>query len=473
MGIYEELRGLREGMEVTGERERLREYILDFAKVKVFPHCAVFPENADDVIKIVKWANEKGVPLIPVSSGPPRIRGDSTPEIGGVIVDLRKMRKILRIDRRNRVCVVEAGVTFEELLPSLKKEGLRLNMPVSPRKNKSVLACFLEREPVMMPRYHWDASDPLLCLEVIFGTGDLFRTGEASGPFGLEEQWKIGGAQKFPLGPHQVDYFRIVQGAQGTMGIVTWASIKCEILPEIREFFFVSSDELKEKVLNFIYRLLRLDLVDELFILNDKNAETLYSDGISKGMRIPRWLVCLGIGSAGRFKEERMDYKISDLMDLAQSFGVKLSRSAGDIKGMEFCEKIYSPSEPYWKFRKGSFRDIFFITTLNRTPFFIKEFLNFLSECGYKGELGVYIQPLVQGTSCHLEFTLYSQRDDLDDIFERGSRFLFEKGAFFSRPYGIWSKLVYSRDSIFTESLKKVKRIFDPRGIMNPGKLCF
>jgi len=473
MKIIEELRGLREGMEVTGERERLKEYIYDFAAIKVFPHCAVFPENAEDIIKIVKWANERGIPLIPVSSGPPRIKGASTPEIGGIIVDMRKMKKIMRIDRRNRVCIVEAGVTFEELLPALKNEGLRLNMPVSPRKNKSVLACFLEREPVMMPRYHWDASDPLLCLEVVFGTGDLFRTGEASGPFGLEEQWKIGGAQKFPLGPHQVDYFRIVQGAQGTMGIVTWASIKCEILPEIREFFFVPSDELKENILNFVCRLLRYDLVDELFILNDKNAEALYSDGVSKELKIPRWLFCMGIGSAGRFKEERMDYKISDLMEIAQSFGVKLSRSAGDIKGLEFYDRIYHPSEPYWKFKKGNFKDIFFITTLDRTPFFIREFLNFLSQEGYKGDAGIYVQPLVQGTSCHLEFTLYSQKDDLEEIFEKGSRFLFEKGAFFSRPYGIWAQLVYSRDHIFTESLKKVKRIFDPQGIMNPGKLCF
>jgi hypothetical protein len=40
-----------------------------------------------------------------------------------------------------------------------------------------------------MPKYHWDIGDPLACVEVIFGTGDMFRTGAAAGPGSLEEQW--------------------------------------------------------------------------------------------------------------------------------------------------------------------------------------------------------------------------------------------------------------------------------------------
>lgn len=473
MGVVEELKAIMEGLEVIADKEKLKEYTSEVLKTKVLPFCAVFPENSEDVVRIIKWANERKVPLIPVSSSPPSIRGGSSPELPGVMVDMRKMKKILKIDRRNRVCVVEAGINFEELLPALEKEGLRLNIPISPRKKKSVLACFLEREPVMMPRYHWDASDPLLCLEVVFGAGDLFRTGEASGPFGIEEQWKIGGAQKFPLGPHQVDYFRIIQGSQGTMGIATWASIKCELNTETKDFFFLQSPHLSDNLLNFTYRLLRLDLVDELFILNNKNAEVLYFDEDQKKRELSTWLLCLGIGSSGRFKEERMNYKISDLMEVAQHFGVSLSRNAGNIKGMEFNKKICSPSEPYWKSKNGYFRDIFFITTLNRTTFFIKEFLNFLNSEGYKGETGIYIQPLVQGTSCHLEFTLYASKEEVDKIFQKGSGFLFENSAFFSRPYGFWAKLVYSRDSVYTETLKKVKKIFDPQMIMNPGKLCF
>ena len=48
----------------------------------------------------------------------------------------------------------------------------------------------LEREPVTMPKYQWDISDPLACTQVFFGTGDEFRTGQAAGPGTIKEQWK-------------------------------------------------------------------------------------------------------------------------------------------------------------------------------------------------------------------------------------------------------------------------------------------
>jgi FAD/FMN-containing dehydrogenase len=48
-----------------------------------------------------------------------------------------------------------------------------------------------------------------------------------------------------------------------------------------------------------------------------------------------------------------------------------------------------------------------------------------------------------------------------------------ELGGFFSRPYGLWSDLVYSKCPDTVQALNKVKNIFDPAGIMNPGKLCF
>ena len=51
---------------------------------------------------------------------------------------------------------------------------------------------------------------------------------------------------------------------------------------------------------------------------------------------------------------------------------------------------------------------------------------------------------------------------------------LMDSGAFFSRPYGIWAKDVFSHHSAETiDALKKVKKIFDPNNVLNPGVLCF
>ena len=137
------------------------------------PAAVVRPANTDEVQRVVKWANENRTPLIPVSSGPPHFRGGTVPGVeGAVIVDLRRMNKIIRVDADNRVAIVEPGVTFGQLQSELAAHGLSAYMPLLPRSSKSVLASVLERDPILMPSVHFDSTDPMLCTEIVFGTGD-------------------------------------------------------------------------------------------------------------------------------------------------------------------------------------------------------------------------------------------------------------------------------------------------------------
>jgi hypothetical protein len=94
-------------------------------------------------------------------------------------------------------------------------------------------------------------------------------------------------------------------------------------------------------------------------------------------------------------------------------------------------------------------------------------------------DLGIYIQPIVQGTSYHCEFNLFydpnnmGEREKVKNLADRAVIELMNEGAFFSRPYGSWADPVYRRDAQTTIQLRKLKAIFDPNNIMNPGKLCF
>lgn len=258
------------------ERADLDEYSKDMSFVNpVRPALVARPRNTEDVRRIVHLANETKTPLVPVSSGPPHFRGDTVPSVGGaVIVDMSGMKKVMVVDRKRRVAMCEPGVTFGELIPEVRREGLRLNMPLLPRKSKSVVGSILEREPVIMPKYQWDISDPLACAEIFFGTGDEFRTGQAAGPGTVAEQWAVGGVQKAPYGPGTASWHRLIQGAQGTMGIVTWLSMRCELLPSLEEPFVVGSSNL-DKLLELTYWLIRLRLVNECFILNNTNLAAI------------------------------------------------------------------------------------------------------------------------------------------------------------------------------------------------------
>lgn len=134
------------------------------------PRFVVKPDSVDEVQKIVQWANQTSTPLVPVSSGPPHFYGDSVPSAtGAIIVDLTKMKRVIRIDRRSRMIIVEPGVTYSQLQPEVAKEGLKLSMPLLPRSNKSVIASLLERQPRLVPKDQWTLLDPLGCLQVVYG----------------------------------------------------------------------------------------------------------------------------------------------------------------------------------------------------------------------------------------------------------------------------------------------------------------
>ena len=268
----EELAKIIDCINIIDNVEAIEEHSRDLSFVpRVRPRFVVKPQNADEVRALIGWANDTLTPLVPVSSGPPHFRGDTIPATGGeVIADLSGMNRIIRIDRRNRVAMIEPGVTFSELVPKLEQEGLRLNMPLLPRSSKSVIGSMMEREPIVMPSHQWDCTDPMLCAEIIFGTGDIMRSGEAAGPESVEEQWKAGKAQMCPFGLSQMNENRLISGAQGTIGIVTWATLKCRFTSNLNKAYFVPSDNL-EPLINLTYKLMRIKLGDNCFILNGLN----------------------------------------------------------------------------------------------------------------------------------------------------------------------------------------------------------
>ncbi len=450
------------------------------------PHYVVYPGNNGEVQQLIKWANNTSTPLVPVSSGPPHFYGDTVPSSpGAVIVDLSRMNRIIRINRRNRIAIIEPGVTYSQLQPELYKESLRLPTPLLPRRNKSVIASLLERQPTTVPRYQFAILDPLRCLEVFWGDGEFFRTGEAAGQPSLEESWKENFAQVNPRGPGQTDFYKFVSAAQGTMAIATWASIKCEVLPSVHKLFFIPAEELND-LINLSYRLLRMRFGDEFLILNSMNLSRMLIDNLEDANILkagfPHWVLLVGIGGREILPEERVTFLVNDIRETAQGYGLDFKPSLPGATGDKVLDILMNPSrEPYWKLtEKGGVQDIFFVTTLDNTPDFNVTMSAIAEEYGYPPtDIGVYIQPLHQGTSCHCEFNLpFNPEKDMEtDLMKRfyatASELLLSQGAFFSRPYGIWANMVYNRDAKTTEVLKKIKGIFDPNNIMNPGKLCF
>ena len=471
---------------VSQEQILLGEYSRDLSFVPtVRPRYVVKPKNATQVQKLVEWANETLTPLVPVSSGPPHFRGDTIPSVGGaVIIDLSRMKRIMRIDPINRLAMVEPGVTFAELQPELAKAGLYAYMPLCPRSSKSVIGSMLEREPITMPAHHWDCTDPMLCAEIVFGTGDKLRGGEAAGPDTIEEQWEMGKAQMTPMGLGQFNEHRLISGAQGTIGIVTWSTLKCRFLSKLNRTFLIPSGTI-EPLIDLSYRLMRIRLGDHLFLLNGLNLACLLAETPGKIEELkaifPPWILVVSFEGYGELPEDKVHYQEAEFMDIAQSSQIEPKTVMAGARADDVAMILSrSSGEPYWKMRlKGGCNDIFFLTTLDKIPGFVSAISALISFHRYPVEnLGVYIQPLVQGTSCHCEFNLYNdpaKQNELDKtkwMVNEGSRTLAKQGGFFSRPYGAWVDFAYANAAETVAMQRKVKKIFDPKGILNPGKLC-
>jgi FAD/FMN-containing dehydrogenase len=488
MAGNEDLKKIVGAKNVLDDEKTLEEYSSDISFVPPMrPRCVVKPKDADEIQKLVKWANKNLSSLVPISSGEPHFRGDTVPGIGGaVIVDLSRMKKVIRVDRFHRVAMVEPGVTFAELIPAVKKEGLRLNMPLLPRRSKTVVGSMLEREPVIMPKYHWDISDPLACVEVVFGTGDMFRTGQAAGPGTIEEQWAAGGAQKTPYGPGPAAWYRLIQGAQGTMGIVTWASLRCEILPKLEEPFLVGSADL-DRLFELVHWLVRLRLVNECLVLNNSDLAAIMAKKFPADYQaikdtLPPWVLFFNVAGYDYFPEDRVSSQLKGISDLTKRIGLEAAKAVGSVSANEMLKMVQlSSAEPYWKLRhSGACHDIFFITTYDKLEGQISLMQELANEFGYPAsDLGIYLQPIVQGVNCHCEFNLFYDAEspaELNRVRELSNlaiNSLMATGAFFSRPYDRSARMIVNRDAAYVETLTRVKTILDPNHVMNPGKLCF
>ena len=343
------------------------------------------------------------------------------------------------VEVRNRMVIVEPGVTYTQLQPELAKAGLRLSSPLCPELTSRLLpACW--KENLIIPRYQWTMLDPLRCLEVVWGDGQKMTTGEAESGGTLEEEWAKKFAQVAPAGPGQTDFYKFASAAQGSMGIVTWASLKCEVLPQIHKLFFVPSRKLDD-LLDLAYAILRIRFGDELLILNNWNLAAILGSNPEQikdiGRRVPPWMLLIGIAGRDTLPEEKVAYQEKDISEMAQKDGLQLLPAVPGASGDEVLQAILNPSpEPYWKLRyRGGCQDIFFLTTLEKTPEFVKTMYSVAETQGYPtSEIGIYIQPVHQGASCHIEFNLPFDRNNpgevnrMKELYTKASEELLQKG---------------------------------------------
>jgi FAD/FMN-containing dehydrogenase len=464
----------------SDDPEVLSTYSKDFSLLPPgMPNYVVKPKTTEEVQKVIQLANKNLIPVVPVSSSV-HFHGATIPRQGGIILDLTRMNQILEIDDFNRRVRVEVGVTWEQLTGELEKKGYRIMMPLLPHPQRSVVTDHLEREVITNTVY--DYGEPLQGMEVVWPTGEIFRTGSASVTGYPDSPSK--GAN--PSGPG-LDFYRFLQGAQGTMGVVTWANLKIEYLPKIDKILFAAC-ELNDAV-NFLYRILRLRLGQECLLLNNTNLSAIVAEDFEKlRASLPPWTLIMVISGMARRPEEKLKYEEKLLGEILRNEfpQISLTDSLPGFPGLgkkilPLLRKPWHQETTYWKNRyRGACQSLFFITR----PVLATKFTNKVEEIaarhGYPiNDIGGYLQPIEHNRACQMEFNFFynpasqAEVEGIKGLYREAAKVLLDEGALFTRPYGELAKLVYDKAAGYTATLKRVKKLFDPNNIMNPGKLCF
>ena len=275
------------------------------------------------------------------------------------------------------------------------------------------------------------------------------------------------------------------------MGLVTWAVMKAELLPSLQKVYFLPADEGGVGTLTkAIDELLRRRVLDECLVLNNVSlASMLANDWQAEfallAAELPRWTAILCVAGYTRRPEERVAVQEKHLNDICRASGVEPHTSLPGAPGRE-AELLNLLSNPWtksadWKLRaKGSSREIFFLSPLSKVSELVAVMHDALARSQYPaGDVACYVQPMVQGRGCHCEFILPCDESDaaamreLQALFLSASESLMKHGAFFSRPYGAWASMVYDGYPEGVAALHKLKGVFDPNNVLNPGKLCF
>ncbi len=145
--------------------------------------AAVAPDNVEDVQKIVKVANTYKIPIYAISTGKNLGYGGSAPAYSGsVVLDLKRMNRILEVNEKSAYALVEPGVSYFDLYRYIQEKGLKLWVDVPDPGWGSPVGNSLDRGGGYLYKEYRNHFDSHCGMEIVLANGELLRTGMGAMP---------------------------------------------------------------------------------------------------------------------------------------------------------------------------------------------------------------------------------------------------------------------------------------------------
>lgn len=221
MDIVTELRKIV-GLRLSVSPSELYCYSSDASQVKGMPDYVIRPKSVDEVSRIVRLAYENSIPVTARGAGT-GLAGGAVPIRGGIVLDMSGMNRILEIDIDNIQTVVEPGIVQDALNEALKPYGFFF--PPNPGSSAmcTIGGMIAYNASGMRCVKYGTTRNYVRDLEVVLADGTVIHTGS-----------------KMLKSAAGYDLTQLIIGSEGTLGIVTKASLKIVPLPKIRKLVIAS-----------------------------------------------------------------------------------------------------------------------------------------------------------------------------------------------------------------------------------------
>ncbi|OGP50609.1 MAG: hypothetical protein A2Y79_06865 [Deltaproteobacteria bacterium RBG_13_43_22] len=416
------------------------------------PDYVVAPETTEQVQKVVQLANREKIPVVPMGNGM-ALTGLVIPLKGGIVMDMKRMNKILEVNEMARYVVVEGGTSQGMLKAHLRDHypRLRHSLPDAPPTTTIAANVSLHGQGCLTQQYGFN-SDMVSGLEVVLPTGELCKIGSPSlGPY-----W-------FSKGPSLPDLSGLFLGWLGTTGIFTKVGLKLYPNKKIREMEIFVTDK-AELVPEIIYKLTHLEMLEDLIawfqpkplMFKDNYHLTIYFTGDS---------------------EKEIEFKRTMIWDALQEFIDNKDGGFMNVQAMK-PNLMENPQRGIAAFadvpRGGGFEYSGPITLIELYPQFAAKVVELAEK--YDVIYSSAARVISGGHSMMFSISFAFNRAD-PAMMERVKKALDEATEYALKMGGIPWKPNYMEQKMTMDHmdpntlklLRMIKKNLDPHGIMNPG----
>lgn len=437
----------------TRKKEELVCYAYDATAQTYLPDAVLFPQNAREISAILKLANEDGFLVIPRGAGSGMTGGSLAVE-GGVILVTTRLNRILKIDKDNLIAHVEPGVVTGQFHRAVEKEGLFY--PPDPSSSDFATLGGNLAECAGGPRAvkYGVTRDYVLGLEAVLPTGEIIRTGvqTAKGVVGY-------------------DLTRLFVGSEGTLGIITRITLRLLPLPETVRALTAVFDKI-ETAAETVAEIIRSGIIPRTIEFMDNASIRCVENYLQSGLPVEAEALLL-IEEDGRSSE--VDALMQRIEELCRSQGAKqvvIAKTAAERENLWKARKAISPA----LFQYGPDKineDI--VVPRSRIPDMVRK-INALRD-----ETGLTMVSFGHAGDGNIHFNIMLDKKNKADLqkahgaIEALFDYTLELGGTISGEHGVGiTKAPYMAKEIGhveMNLMRKIKTLFDPNGILNPGKI--